>query len=74
LQPPCCHCHVIIIIIIISLLLTWSRRWHWLQIFVKTRAMKLLAPLAARLEATHVSFRGRLNLGLQLSTEPPGIT
>jgi hypothetical protein len=44
-----------------------------LQIFVKTKAMKLLAPLAARLEATHVSFKGRLNLGLQLSTEPPGI-
>ncbi|WIA29249.1 hypothetical protein OEZ86_011757 [Tetradesmus obliquus] len=42
-------------------------------ILVKTRAMKLLAPLAARLEATHVSFRGRLNLGLALSAEPPGI-
>jgi hypothetical protein len=56
-----------------SLLLTLSHRRRWLQIFVKTKAMKLLAPLAARLEATHVAFRGRLNLGLQLSTEPPGI-
>jgi hypothetical protein len=34
----------------------------------------MLAPLVVRLEAHHVSFTGRLRLGMQLGSAPPGIT
>lgn len=44
------------------------------QLLVKSKALPLLAPVTARLEATYVQFKGRLNLGLLLGSEPPGIS
>ena len=43
------------------------------QLTPRMRQIGLLKPFSVRLEITHVLLNGRLNLGLQLTKEPPGI-
>lgn len=44
-----------------------------LQLTLRVRQLGLLQPFSVRLEVTHLSLEGRLNLALQLTHEPPGI-
>lgn len=39
----------------------------------RLKQISVLAPMSVRLEITHLLIAGRLNLGLHLTKEPPGI-
>lgn len=45
----------------------------FVQMLFRVKGLGLLQPFNVRVEATHISLAGRLNLGVQLTKEPPGI-
>lgn len=44
-----------------------------MQVLVRSRSLGMLQGLSMRLEAHHIHLKGRMNLGIQITTEPPGI-